>query len=390
MNTRQGLSTLLLGMVTMGCAPSAAEQEDTPDEEGGGYTFPVTFVPMAAGTVQEISEFSGDVASKRRGHLAFERGGRIVEMAAEEGDAVEEGQLLARLESSVLEAELEAARALQSAAEVQREYAERELKRYEGMADAAADVDRDQWRHEVALRSSTEVQRAAESKRLENLFAQSELRAPFAGTLVARSLTVGSFATPGGSVFEIVDLANREIRIELPQDMASGIRPGTEVEVRSPALPGGRLTAALGAILPATRSSARTFTGLVPLDKKLDPDRLLLPGSYVLVRLLTRQASAETIVPADALVDSGFGWAVVVAEGEDPPTARFVPVRILASDGTRIAVEPLEPGALATDARVVVTGTDNIFPGAPLLLHAHRDPSSGGDLTPTGSSSEEH
>ena len=390
MDTRLGIPFLLLGLVAAGCSPGSSELGDlgAADGDGGGYTFPVTFVPIQAGKVEEISEFSGDVASKRRGHLGFERAGRIVAMEAQEGDTVEEGQLLARLDGSVLEAELEATRAMETAAEAQRVFAERELERVEGMADAAADVDRDQWRHEVAIRAATVVQRAAERKRLENLLAQGELRAPYAGVLVTRNLALGAYATPGASVFEIVDMEHREVRIELPQALASGLLPGLTVEIRSPALADGTLHAELSAILPATQSAARTFTGLIPLANGLDPERRLLPGAYVLVRLQTRQATTDTVVPADALVNTGFGWAVVVADGEEPPTARFVPVAVLANDGGRVAVAALDPGTLSADARVVVTGTDNIFPGAPLLLHAHRIPTSAGEDTASASTPE--
>ena len=271
MNTCQGISTFLLGLVVAGCTPNAPEQEGTPEAEGGGYAFPVTFVHMRTGSVEEISEFSGDVASMRRTQLAFERAGRIVEMSAREEDSVQVGQLLARLDGSVLQAELEAAPALETA-RVQREYAEQELKRFEDMAHAAADVDRDQWRFEVALRSAAEVQRAAETRRLENQLLQGELRAPFGGVLVTRDLTLGSYATPGTTVFEIVDLEHREIRIELPQALATGLDPGLAVEILAGGLAGGKLSATLTAILPATRSAARTFTGLIPLDLDADPD----------------------------------------------------------------------------------------------------------------------
>jgi len=378
----------LLGLVLFGCSEEIPVDVDSSSEEsGGGYTFPVTYVEMQGGLVQEISEFSGDVASKRYAKLAFERPGRIVEILAHEGDVVEEGHLLARLDNSILQAELVAAQAAENVARVQREYAEKELKRFEGMGAAASDADRDQWRFEIDLRTATEVQRAAESKSLQRQLEQGNLRAPFAGVLVAREITLGSYAIRGVVVFEIVDLAHREVRVELPQALAVGWEPGLKVEIHSPALSEGMLKTTLQAILPAAQSSARTFTGLIDLGPAIDPEHRLLPGAFVNVKLETRRADVATVVPADALVRSGEQWSVVVADDGTPPTARFVAVEILANDGHRVAVAALEEGELQPSAKIVVTGTDNVFPFAPLLLQPHQDPIQDGMSLPSLSDS---
>ena len=375
MNTRIGMLACGLLLVAMeACSPAAPSASPGAAAADGGYSFPVTFLEIGAGTVSEVAEFAGDVASKRSGELAFERAGRIVELLVDEGSRVAAGELLARLDGSVLEAELAAAHAAQTAVQAQRLYAELELARYEEMAEVAAESKRDEWRSEVAFRLATEAQRAADVQRLERLLAQGELHAPFSCVLVKRGLTLGSYATPGAMVFEVVDLEHREIRFELPQALATRLEPGLDVLILAETMEEEVLHTKLTAILPSALSTARTFTGLVQLDTVLDPQQHYLPGAFVRVRLQIRSATTETVVPADAMVESPLGWAVVVAEGAQPPLARFVAVRILAADAERVAVAPLEEGALQAGARVIVTGTDNIFPGAPLLLQPHHAP----------------
>ena len=375
MNTRIGMLACGLLLVAMeACSPAAPSASPGAAAADGGYSFPVTFLEIGAGTVSEVAEFAGDVASKRSGELAFERAGRIVELLVDEGSRVAAGELLARLDGSVLEAELAAAHAAQTAVQAQRLYAELELARYEEMAEVAAESKRDEWRSEVAFRLATEAQRAADVQRLERLLAQGELHAPFSCVLVKRGLTLGSYATPGAMVFEVVDLEHREIRFELPQALATRLEPGLDVLILAETMEEEVLHTKLTAILPSALSTARTFTGLVQLDTVLDPQQHYLPGAFVRVRLQIRSATTETVVPADAMVESPLGWAVVVAEGAQPPLARFVPVRILAADAERVAVAPLEEGALQAGARVIVTGTDNIFPGARLLLQPHQAP----------------
>ena len=368
----------LLVFAMAACSPEAPQGGEAAAQDGGGYTFPVTFVEIGGGTIVESAEIAGDVATQRRGEVAFERAGRIISLLADEGQKVDAGTLLARLDGGVLEAELSAARAALVAATAQRAYAQLELVRNEDMAEVAADSERDMWRSEVAIRTATEAQRAAEVQRLERLLAQGELRAPFDCVLVKRGLTLGSYATPGAMIFEVVDLASREIRLELPQALASSLTPGTHVEILADAFANKPLSTKLSAILPSALSFSRTFTGLVTLGPELDPEQRLLPGAFVRVRLQTRTATTDTIVPADALVESPMGWMVVVAEGDQPPLARFVPVQILATNGDEVAVAPLEDGGLVSGARVIVTGTDNVFPGAPLLLQAHKAPVTSG------------
>lgn len=370
---------LFTGLLLVSCSPDpAAGEGDGAPADFGGFTFPVTFVEIGPGTVSEVVDFAGDVATRRRGQLAFERAGRIVVLEADEGDRVETGQLLAKLDDQVLQAQLGAAQAAEAAAEAELAYAKKELERFEAMADAASDADRDLWRSEVAIRGATAAQRSAESLRLEREIAQGELRAPFGGILVARGLTLGSYANPGEMAFELVDLDNREVRLELPQDLAVGIPVGTPVEIHSAALQDGMIVATLDAILPSARSDSRTFTGLVRLGPTLDPELRLLPGASVTARLGTRSATVDTVVPADALVETPQGWLIVAIVDGTPPTAAFVPVQILALEPDRVAVASFEPDALTAGMKIVVTGTDNVFPGAPLLLQPHADPTAGG------------
>jgi hypothetical protein len=85
------------------------------------------------------------------------------------------------------------------------------------------------------------------------------------------------------------------------------------------------------------------------------------------------------VVPINALVESPRGFVVYAVAppaeggaapgaGQAPaaPTAKLVPIRVLARNATHAAVAPFEPGALVAGSQVVVTGVQNIYPGAPL------------------------
>ncbi len=342
---------------------------------GGGpggasaFRFPVTFIEAAAGTVEEMVALVGDVETTRRAALAFERAGRVAEVSADNGDHVTAGMPLARLDDAVLEAELRAARASVVADRADADFALSELKRARELGSTIAQSERDRWTSESAAREARAARSAAEVGRLETQLAQGVLRAPFDGTVVERRVTLGSHAAAGAPAFELVDLESLEVRLELPASIAAHAQAGDRVLL---ATDDGEVELRLASIIPSADPGTRTFRAIARFDRATAPG--LRPGAFVRSRL-TLRAAEGIVVPADALLDRPQGSMLVVADGGDgaaPPVARLVPVKILARGADGVAVAPLQPGDLVAGARVVVTGSDNVFPGAPLLLQPHK------------------
>lgn len=367
-----------LAVCSLLCLTLAGCGEDEPPAAagptgGGGFVFPVTFVEAAVGEVLEGVNVVGDVGSRQRAHLAFERSGRLIEVLAETGDTVAAGAVLARMDESVLRAELQAAEAALAAVRTDAQYAQDESQRAQDLGEALADSERDRLKTLASVRATQVLQREAELLRLQTLLEQSELRAPFDGIITQHAVTTGSYILNGVQAFELLDLRNLELRLEIPASVAGQVKEKDLVVVELPGdAPPAEISLPLHAILPAADARTRTFRGIVRLDAAAAPG--LRPGMFVRARLPLR-ASSGLKVPVDALLENPQGAVVVVADpgaAAGPPTARFVPVRVLARAGGMAAVESLEPGALAVGAQVVVTGCDNVFPGAPLLLQAHR------------------
>lgn len=363
------LPALLLLVPLASCGDAA--QAGPPSSGDGAFTFPVTFVPLAYGDVDEAVELVGDIESLHRASLGFERAGRVVEIGAEAGAAVTAGALLARLDDSAPAAEFAAARAAAQAARADADYADAELRRAQGLGEALAQSERDRWSAEVAIRTARAAQTAAEALRLEALHAQCSLYAPFDGVLLARHVTLGSHVAAGAPAFELVDVRSLEARLELPVALTGGVAAGDAVRLRVEG--GGELVAPVVAVLPSADPGTRTFRALLrpPADAALAAG--MKPGGFVRAVVVVRRARGAPKLPRDALLENAQGAAVVVADsaGGGPPLARLVPVEVLARDAEFAAVRPLD-GELAPDTPVIVTGSDNVFPGAPLSLQEHR------------------
>ena len=357
-------------------------------ESGGGggapdYRFPVSAVTARPGHVVETVSLVGDVVSNRWAELAFQRSGRVEQVLVDLGDEVEEGQVLARLDDLVLDRQADVARAAVQASEALAEIARREAKRGNEVGDdILSRSERDKLNINAEVAEHRVRQAVADVARLEALLDQGELRAPFTGVVTQRNMTDGSHAQIGATAFVLADLERRDVLLEVPEALAAELDVGAPVTLGVDSRPDLVVTARLDALVPAADMSTRTFTAVVHVNG-LDPERKLLPGMFVRARFVRREVDADHVVPADAVQGPPDGHWIVVAdppETEDaPPTARFVPVVVLARDARQAAVAPHGDGVLPAEPEVVVTGAENVFPGAPLRTVAHEGlPGEGG------------
>ena len=347
--------------------PEAAEVEGA-GGRGGGFQFPVTYVAVVSGDAAETVELVGDVVSARRSTLAFDRSGTLLSVHARLGDRVEKGQLLAELDDAVLREEHAAAVAALEVAKEQAAFAEREAKRAEEVgADVVADSEADRLRSEANTAHARVHQQEASTRKLAAELERGKLRAPFTGIVAQRLLDEGAQTGPANPVLDLVDPERREVRLEVPAQLVGALQVGSVVELTLDEKPQFSLQSSLDALIPATDRGSRSFTAVLRLDQAASSE--LLPGLFVRARLTLKEVQAQLLVPVDAVMQGERGHVLVKADEKNQ--ASFVPVRVLVSDADQMAVTSLIPGGLNVGDRVLVTGVQNVFPGAPLGLNPH-------------------
>ncbi len=336
---------------------------------------PVTVVPVVRGDVAEAVDLIGDVAAPERARLAFERAGRLSELAIRLGDVVKKGDVLARLDDAVMHEEIRAADAALAQSRTMAELAARDAARARELKDvdqSAASLDRVDAvaMSEAALVAQMEADLALKHARLT----QGTLLAPFNAVVTARPVALGDYVAAGDVCCELLSLERREILLEIPSAVVGALEPGAAVVLTSDALPGFELAANLSAILPSAEPRARTFQGVVRIDATTDSAHRLQPGLFIRARTLLHAAKQARVVPIDALLEGpdGVRLAMVVpakAPGE-PPTAAFVAVTVLARDALHAAVSPAGDAHLEAGDAVILIGKENVTAGALLLLPA--------------------
>jgi HlyD family secretion protein len=272
--------------------------------------------------------------------IAPEVGGyRVEDVLVDVGDYVEQGQVLVRLSTSILETELAAREAALKQREAQAENARLAFERAQQIAErdllSAADLDRlnSETLTAAAAVEAAKADREAARQRLQ--FAT--VTAPDEGLITARNVTVGQLAQAGGEMMRLLRQNRVEWRGEVPEASLPSLQAGQTVKITS--VDGREHGGTIRVVSPTV--DPVTHNGLVYVD--VQADSALRPGMFARGRIEYSQSEA-ILVPVDALVSSdGYSYVFVV---QSDKTVRRQMIQTGTIQGESIEVlGGLEPGA---------------------------------------------
>lgn len=343
----------------------------------------------AAGAQASVLNASGYVTARRGATVSSKITGKVIEVNVDEGMAVREGQILARLDDTTARAALELAKAQAEAArgtmresEVRLAEARLTLQRFaqlvkDGIA-TQADLDRAQAEVDslsariASAREQVVVadrQVALQQTDLDNTV----IRAPFSGVAISKDAQPGEMVSPvsaGGGftrtgICTIVDMRSLEVEVDVNESYINRVRAGQDVTAVLDAYPDWQIPAHVITMVPtADRQKA---TVLVRIGfKSLDPR--ILPDMGVKVTFLREadEAVAPTaqpvaLVPKSAVKTDGDQQIVfVVADGLASRRA----VRLGGADGDRLEVT----AGLRAGERVIVSPPPTVVDGAMVVV----------------------
>jgi membrane fusion protein (multidrug efflux system) len=194
------------------------------------------------------------------------------------------------------------------------------------------------------------------------------MRAPFAGRLGIRRISVGQYLTKGSPVVSLQALDPVYVEFSLPQQRLGVVAEGLDVLVTSDAYPEQEFKGKVTAVNPDVDASTRNVRLQATLT---NADSRLRPGMFVSVELVLAQSEKLLLMPATAVNHAPYGDSVfVVAEGEAGPDGKKQlvvnqqPVRLGARFGDFVvAAEGLKAGD-----KVVSSGVFKLRPGMPVVI----------------------
>jgi membrane fusion protein (multidrug efflux system) len=299
--------------------------------------------------VGSIMAFQGTVVSA-------EADGIIREILFEAGAEVAKDAELVTLDVAIEEAQLREAEAAAEWARVTYERA-KQLVASKGIAQAEFDSAQADFKKATA-----------QVDNLRAVIAKKTVRAPFAGQLGIRHVSVGQFLNKGSPVVSLHALDPVYVEFSLPQQQLGQLAPGLEVEVLTDSYPGERFPGTVTAINPDVDPATRNVRVQATLDNK---DGRLRPGMFVSVELILAASETVTFIPVTAVMHAPFGDSVfVIEEGEPaddgtrPLVVRQQFVRLGARQGDFVVVtEGVTPGQ-----QIVSTGVFKLRPGMPVRI----------------------
>jgi membrane fusion protein, multidrug efflux system len=306
-------------------------------------------IPVETALVERVGDSGSTsvpatVLGRERARLAARIPSSVVELPVREGDRVQRGALVVRLDDAALVASLRAAEAASRAASA-------DLARIDVLVQAGAATPRDAEESRARVAAATATVSAA-----TQTLAWAVLRAPFAGTVASRPANVGDVVTPGTTLIEIEGSGGLELRATLEAELVSKLRPGSTLDV----VVDGQ-AAPLVAVVRAISAAGDPATHRFELKADLPAAPGLRSGLFARLLVPAHAESPRLLVPREAVLERGGLTGLVVVEGAIAHL-RWVAVGATASGRTEIraGVEAgqrvvLNPRDVSDGARVVDT-----------------------------------
>ena len=339
-------AALALSVLHIGLAVGPAQAQPAAASAAPRPALTVTVTQPQPAAWQLRLNAAGSIAAWQEAIIGAEgNGARLVEVLVGVGDRVKRGQLLARLSSDTLAADLAQTRAsvreadallAEAASQAQRG---REL-RTQGFYSAAQTTQL--LTAEATARARLDALRArlqADELRL----AQTRVLAPDDGIISARWATVGAMAQPGQELFRLIRRERLEWRAEVPAADLSRLKPGVAASIVTPA--GQAVQGTVRMVSPVV--DPQTRNGLVYVDLAASTDARA--GMYARGEFVFGQAPALTLPQTAVQLRDGFASVMRVGANNRVSQVKVATGR---RQGDRIELT----SGLSADARVVVDG----------------------------------
>lgn len=304
--------------------------------------------------------------------------GYLTQWYVDIGDKVEKTQVLAKIDTPELDAQLEAAKAQLRAAEAELKVKETEAEfartTFERWSGSARGVVSDQEREDkkanyASAEAKLNAQRArvnldtSNVNRLTYMAQFKEVTAPYEGVITERRIDIGDLVTAGSTsstspLFGISQSHQIRVFANVPQSVSGDVGVGTAASITAAEFPShvfeGKVTRTSESIDP----HARTLRVEVDLS---NADYKLLPGMY-LKATFSLKSKASLQVPAGALMFKTKGPQVAVIQPDS--TVKFKDVQIGRDDGSTIEIA----AGLSEGDRVVLNISNQIQDGSKVTV----------------------
>jgi membrane fusion protein (multidrug efflux system) len=320
-------------------SPKGASKKD-----GGRSARPIAVESAVARATTATSDFRsiGSLQSDESVQIAAEIAGRVSGIAFTEGQSVEAGAELVRLDDALAQAEVADVQARYGLAQANFDRAQA-LSRTGNVTGKAQDEAVANF--EIA-RAAVELAKTRLSKHV--------IHAPFPGRVGIRKLSLGAYIPVGTSIVNLEKIDVLKVDFKLPEMFLPNIGVGQEIEINVDALPGRTFKGEIFAIDPLVDVNGRAIKVRARME---NPGLVLRPGLFARILVKGQQSREVVMVPESAIVPRGGETFVYRIEN-----GKATEARVEVGERRNGEVEILQ--GLLADTAVVTAGQQKLRNGA--------------------------
>lgn len=301
------LATAMGALLLVGCGA------DEPAGETVKSAMTITTAVVKARPMDRTITVMGTVVAWEEMPVGAELGGlAITDVLVDEGDVVERGQVLARLNDSVLRAQLAQQEANIAAAKAQLAEAQANLRRAEELLPKGHISGQTADARRAAAGTAQAQLTVAQASRDETLarLAQTRITSPDDGYVSARRAVIGQIVNSGDQLFRVVRDGRLELDAEVPETVLATLSPGLMVQVSAEGIEPASAT--IRAVAPSVDAKSRLGLAHIALPSGAG----FRPGMFAQANVALKD-SAALMVPASAIVyrDGAAGVFVTASNG---------------------------------------------------------------------------
>ncbi len=350
------------GILTAGIAPRIGRDAKAAESQSRAGLAPKVVVDSPRMSPRSFDvTLPGSTRPLQETILYARTSGFVSQILVDIGDPVREGQLLAVIESPEVDEELARARVRVREAKANLALAQSTLARIETLLKTRAVSEQEYDDQQSRVNSAEAALRGGEAdvRRFESLQSFQKVVAPFSGVITSRAVEKGALITAGSgsalpNLFTIAQVDVLRIFLDVPQKYSVAVNSGSTARIVVRERPGRSFE---GKVVRTSASLDRASRTLLTEIHLPNPDRTVLPGMYVQVKLGLERDEPAVVIPARTLAILNKGPHVVTVE--DDGTIRYRPVTLGRDFGTEIEVGS---GLIGTE-KLVVNPVDSLKDG---------------------------
>lgn len=343
----------MVGMVAMGMALVACDSSTSASSRPALAARPkpvhVETVVVAERAMPVSVTLAGSLKANQESDLAANASGQVLRTMVERGSYVARGGAIAQLDTRLASLSAAEAEANVQTARTQKELADAECARYQRLLQRGAISQQEFDRQSGSCKTAVTSTAAAESRVAvaRQTVGDGTIRAPFAGLVAERYVSVGEYVRPDSRVAHLIDIDPLRLELTIPEQHMGAVRQGQKVDFQVGAFPNQTFSGVVHYIGPSVRASTRDLVFEAVVANK---EKLLRPGLFA-----TAELDAGTqklpVVPKTALrTDGETPRAFVIVEKHveervvqtGPQAGELIAVVKGLSAGERVVARPGE------------------------------------------------